>query len=591
MKLIHLLPLPLISACSLLPPEPLDDLSLEDKSARVSQEVARIRDLELTAVVPVGVKTKAELEQVFQAEIDESWEQDGADVERAYRAFGLIPEELDLKPFMVEFMKDNVGGYYDPEKKEFFTIEKGDSEEAADKDDPDDFDPDKALVLPHELVHAIDDQHFDLETLSDRDHRDGRDDDAELAFSALVEGSAMEGGIDHILWRFGYPGSTAGPLLAPLVARLSSLSVAELNKMSLSVGDSEEFEALKQAPAIISQSMFFPYLQGWAFVNQLRREFGWQAVDGAYADLPESSEQILHPERYFDRRDRPVKIELPAPPNEWKSVASGTLGMFGMRVLLGTLLDEYAEDDSDGWDGDRYAIWDTPDGDAIGWVSVWDRESEARSFAKTYSVLLENSQKNRERWAVVRQGDLVAVAQNTPEGQAQAAAESLLTSKLTRAPDDQAPERWFWKALRFPLGLRFLDRAFEAHALGGLAVDYRSHAEGHRFELLNSLLLRSENNPDRTALWMGLGLIGFTSDRTLDYSFARIPALINWHGRGTGAERSQRLSLLLSSIDYRNIRGDGRFQLLWGLALKVNWGPSSSSGKRLRILLLPIPGI
>ncbi|MFH0945906.1 MAG: hypothetical protein V2A76_11965, partial [Planctomycetota bacterium] len=100
-----------------------------------------------------------------------------------------------------------------------------------------------------------------------------------------------------------------------------------------------------------------------------------------------------------------------------------------------------------------------------------------------------------------------------------------------------------------------------------------------------------ENNPDRTAFWLGLGLVGFTSDRTLDYSFARVPGFINWHGRGTGEARSQRLSLLLSSIDYRNTRGDGRFQLLWGLAMRADWGPSSRTGHRLRVLLIPIPGI
>jgi len=587
MKPHQLLPLCLLGACSFLPPEPLDELPLAKKAAIVADEVAQIRDLEFNAEVPVDTKNKAELEQVFQEEIDEDWAKEGAGLERAYRTLGLIPEDFDMKPFMVRFMKDNVGGYYDPETKELFTIEDDSSREEGKEKGGKEFEPDKELVLPHELAHALEDQHFDLEALSDQD----RSEDAELAFSALVEGSAMETGIDHILWSRGYPGSTAGPLIAPVIEWIGDRSVAQLNETVVRAGENKDLESLKLAPPIIAQSLFFPYVQGWAFVNRLRREFGWQAVDGAYADLPESSEQILHPERYFDRRDRPVTIELAEPPFEWPAVASGTLGMFGMRVLLATRLDQYAEEDADGWDGDRYTVWETQEGDALGWVSVWDHESDARSFAKTYSILLETTQKSSDHFAVLRDGDLVAVAQNMPAGQARAVAESLLSSKLTRAPDDQPPERWYWKALRFPIGVRSLDRVFAAHALGGLAVDYRGHSGGHQFELFNSLLLRSENNPDRSALWMGLGLVGFTSDRTLDYSFARIPFLVNWHGRGTGEDRSQRLSLLLSSIDYRNIRGDGRFQLLWGLALRARWGPSSQSGKRLRILLLPIPGI
>lgn len=462
----------------------------------------------------------------------------------------------------------------------------GDDEEQNDSDN--DFDPDKAMVLPHELVHALEDFHFDLEALGDDE---SRNDDQDLAFSSLVEGSAMDGGIDHVLWRFGYPGSTAGPLIAPLVARLSNLGVGSMSEMARSVGDEEENKKLAAAPPIISQSLFFPYLQGWAFVNSLRREFGWQAVDAAYGDLPDSTEQILHPERYFDRRDRPVTITPVSPPFGWKEVTSGTLGMFGMRVLLGTQLDDEAAEDAEGWDGDRFVIWETPQGDAIGWVTVWDYESQAETFEETYSVLLRHRQAGPENYAVLRQGDRVAVVQNIRNGKAEEAARALIQSEVVRADDDQAPERWYWKALRFPVGLRLLDHAFEAHVLGGAAIDFRSFENGHRFELLNSLALRSENNPDRTAFWMGLGLVGFTSDRTLDYSFARIPGFIGWHGRGTGEERSQRLSLLLRTIDYRNIRGDGRFQLLWGWAVRAKWGPSARSGQRLRILFIPIPGI
>ena len=67
--------------------------------------------------------------------------------------------------------------------------------------------------------------------------------------------------------------------------------------------------------------------------------------------------------------------------------------------------------------------------------------------------------------------------------------------------------------------------------------------------------------------------------------------LFNWHGRGEGAERRARFSMLLRTIDYQNRYGHKSFDLLGGLLLKVDWGAGTESGDRLRILFIPIPGI
>lgn len=589
MKQIRCLPLLALalvsSACSILPAEKIDDLPLEERSRRVTRQVARIRDLSLEHEVPVAVKSKDELRAVMEREVNEIWPQEGAGLERAYKVLGLVPKDLDLQPFMVDFLKESVAGYYDPEKKEFFTIDRDEKDEEKD----DGFDIDARLVLPHELVHAIDDQHFDLEGIEEAGDFD---DDQSSAFSALVEGSAMEAGMEHVLWSVGWPGSVAGPLLSPFVEQLSDFAAIDLDEV-LEELDDEEAEKMRKAPPVVFHSMMFPYIQGWAFTNRIRREFGWRGVDAAYADPPESTEQILFPERYIDRRDRPVAIQLPAPPFDWKEVHQETLGMLATKILLSTRLDSDAADDIDGWDGDRFAVWETPEGDAIGWLLVFDHRADADDFETTYSVLLRHNLGEDDSWAVLREEDRVAVVQGAPRGQAEEAARHLFESEVTRHPDDQAPDRWYWDVLRFPIGLRMLDRAFEAKLLGGIALDYRIHQEGHRFELLNSLLLRTENTPDRTALWAGLGLVGFTSDRTVDYTFGRIPGIFNWHGRGQQEERSSSLSVGPFGVAwaYDNVRLDQQIEMLWGILFKLKWGPKSRDGERLRILFIPIPGV
>ncbi|MBI4879030.1 MAG: hypothetical protein HY812_05130 [Planctomycetes bacterium] len=593
----RLLPLFCLCACSLLPPEPHGERPLQDKANRVAAETARIRDLELRSAVPVGIKTKADVKALCEKEIDKEWGEKGAGLERAFKLFGLLPPDMDLKPWLADYMKDNVAGYYDTETKEFFTIEKEEKKGAATEDGQDEEEDEdsgggeereKDFVMAHELTHAIDDQHFDLEAI---EKAGDFDEDESLAFTALAEGCAMEGSVDYLLWRGGVPLSTSGPLLSPVVRLLSSEKMLSFAK---DAGE-EVGSKLPDAPPIIERPLIFPYIEGWGFANRIRSEFGWEGVNAAYRDPPESSEQILFPERYLDRRDRPVRIDLPDPPLGWKQAHEETLGMYGMRVLLATLLDEGAADDADGWDGDRYVVWEGPEGDVLGWVTVWDYESDAKDFAGAYRALLCGRCVEDGSWSVLRNGDMVAAVQHAPAGQAEEAARHLLGSTVTRAPDDQPPERWYWKVLRFPLGLRFLDRAFEAHVAGGALLDYRGSEGGHCFEILDlsyfpGAMLLSESSPDRSAFWLGFGLAGCSSDRTLDYSFARVPLIFNWHSRGEGDAGSTRLSSMLRFVDYFDERGSGHFNLVWGSVLSIRWGEEATGGRNLRLFFVPVPG-
>ncbi|MFG0315842.1 MAG: hypothetical protein ACF8XB_01115, partial [Planctomycetota bacterium JB042] len=256
-------------------------------------------------------------------------------------------------------------------------------------------------------------------------------------------------------------------------------------------------------------------------------------------------------------------------------------------------LDEEAIEVADAWDGDRYAVWETPAGDAVGFVSVWDHEGGASDFEKTYRALLVTRVGADESWAVARRDDVVAVVQGAPRGTADDAALHLLDgATLERHPDDAAPDRWYWKALRFPVALRPLDRVWEAHLLGGLALDTRIHGDGYRLSLLSRLALFAENNPDRTAFWTALGLIGFTRDRTIDSTFARIPFAFSWHGRGDDAERRMAWTIGPSGLfEYENLTGAKELDLIWGWLARIRWGDESRDGQRLRVLFVPIPGI
>lgn len=597
------LPIALASVgCSVLPSAPdAENATLQQRADRVAVEVARIRDLELRSNVPAGMKSKDELREVMRDEIDKDWsESKGAEQERAMKLFGLLPEDYRLRDESIEFMRDQVGGYYDPVKKEFFTVAEDDAK-STDKDESstgtvktppkkattrpsDSSGGDELFVLSHELTHAVDDQHFDLDKLQ---KSLPKDDDRNTALTSLIEGSAMEGGIENILDRAGLPLSTSGPTMRAVVWLLSELPWNALDSVS------EEADAatksLEASPPILGRSLIFPYIQGWRFVNRVRAEYGWRAVNEIYADPPESTEQILHPERYFDRRDRPVRIELTSAPNGWSTVFDQTLGMLGLQIYLEH--NNADEDYAEGWDGDRYVLWNTGSQDVLGFVVAFDFEGQAEDFARIERSILKSNGAAEGTYSVARNGNLVGAVSHAPAGTAEAAALHLIANTRAHlAEGDERPDHWILDVLRFPIALQFFDRSWQWNVLDGHVLHYRNHDEGHRFHLLDGLALETESNADRNAFWAGLGLVGFAHERTVDWTFARIPLVFNLHRRGTDATWRSRYGLALDALMYENERGTKTFELLWGLGCSVNWGNDESDEPGLRILFIPIPG-
>lgn len=568
-----------------LPPASGD---IQTRADLVATDLARIRDLPLEKTVPAGWRSKKEVRGKVLQELDKEWAERGAGIERAYKLLGLLPREIDLKSDLTALLEEQIAGYYDPEEKRFYAVDQtgrsGDDEKGGGTGGSRDLE----FLLAHELTHAIEDRHFDLDALREQA---ATDEDRETALTALVEGSAMEAGIEYGLWLAGSPLSTAGLTLRTLIRNLISddpLDAAD-DLADLAGDAGAEAEQLENAPPVLRAELILPYLQGWRFVNRLRSEFGWRAVDEAYRDLPESTEQILHPERYIDRRDRPVAITLPPAPSGCRVVHEGALGSFRLAILLRAL--DGSEDIASGWDGDRYVVWETETGDALGWVLVFDREGQAEDFAEAYERLADR-QYQPGGFALKRRGDVVAAVVGAPDGRAGELTATLLESELERTEDDQPPDRWWGDVLRFPLSVRLLDRVVQTRILGGFALDLRTHDGGHRFRLLDSLLLHSENNPDRTALWLGLGLVGFDRDRTLDATYWRIvPGVMGYQGIGEGDKRRASFSMLLDAIEYRHVTGTRELSILWGLLFNARWGAGTSRGDRFRVLLLPIPGL
>lgn len=300
--------------------------------------------------------------------------------ELGMKALGFFPRDFNLKQVMVKVYSEEIAAFYDTKTKTMHLIKEPEAkkrkpltflERLLGKTSGFDKDENKT-VIAHELTHALADQNFDIDALQKAVKRD---DDRDLALSALVEGEATLTMIGAQMK--DWTGSVVDKIPAADLDRVFGILIP---LMPLAGG-----KALREAPVILSESMIFPYLRGMVFCARLTNDGGWEALNAAYRKPPLSTEQILHPEKYKARPDPPTAIDLgrlDAGPG-WKEAGRNVVG----EMQLGVLLRRHGgKPAAAGWDGDRYAVFEGPDGRlGLVWLSTWDSEDDAREFQRGYA--------------------------------------------------------------------------------------------------------------------------------------------------------------------------------------------------------------
>lgn len=280
-----------------------------------------------------------------------------AAVVRTYARLGLVPDTIDLAPLLRSLLLEQVVGYYDPARDTLYVVDRVDASQV----EP---------VLLHEIVHALQDQYVDLDSLM---HANLDTNDRGTAAQAALEGQAT---------------------FAMLEWQLASLTGSDADLTALPgldgvLGDDPlgaagiEMPLLSEAPAVIRESLLFPYLGGLVFL-QKNWAGPWGRVPPLGARMPVSTEQVLHPERFEPgREDMPTDIGfLSGPPTGWTEVYSDDLGELETRLVLREFLAgrEEADRAAAGWDGDRFRLLDGPSGEVFLWASVWDTDRDALEF-------------------------------------------------------------------------------------------------------------------------------------------------------------------------------------------------------------------
>ncbi len=465
---------------------------------RARAGVERVRSLRFLRPVGAREQTREERRAEVAKRVAESEaKQPAVNPEYvAYQLFGLLPAELDVRATAREIEADNVAGYYSDES---LTLVRGNFESGS-----------ESTVIGHELVHALQYQHFPIAAL----YKVPRDNDAGMALRALTEGDATVAGYDFGLFRELQALSTADPDMRGAVQLIMQVSRA------LEVAQSK-------APRLFTENQIFKYEGGFGFVSAIHSDLGWPGVDALYSDPPESTEQILYPERYLDWRERPAAIELALPPEGWTRGHESNLGLFETQLLLRERGVWFAESIASGWDGDRYVVWESEQGRALAWYTVWSTPEAARRFAEPYARALRRRDPQGATWAIATEGRVVAVVPTAPQGRAPELLAQLQRSRFTIPEGSSGPPRSTPPGLAgYPLRVTRFARVLQVDLLDGLLATYRGREDGSRLEVLDGVALRTERAPGRFRVALALGLLGLRRDAQRgDTELRLLPAL------------------------------------------------------------------
>ncbi len=337
------------------------DPDLRDLVAELLPDLAHRTGMELVRPIRVERRTREELESYLLFKLDQDLPPDEArHLTRTYSLMGLVDEELDLRELLVSHYIEQVAGFYDPDSTALFVMDDMPAEMLE-------------TVLIHELVHAVQDQTAKLDSLTAEE----RGNDRQAAAQSAIEGHAT-----LIMFEYMAEQSGVGPVDLSELPDLSQMLGPALEAMRT------QYPALASAPTIIQEGLLFPYLKGYAFVLAL-----WKEKEGRPPpfgpDLPQSTEQVLNPSRAFGAEiDPPTDLEVDPGPG-FEAVYGNAFGQAEFEVFLEEHLGRDGRALAQGWDGDRYALLNGPDGaGGLVWVSVWDSEGERNRFVDGFQPAL-----------------------------------------------------------------------------------------------------------------------------------------------------------------------------------------------------------
>ncbi|MGB3716280.1 MAG: Ig-like domain-containing protein [Candidatus Promineifilaceae bacterium] len=340
--------------------------SEEDRAeAQIDMQLADLASVRFprSSVESVTPLSRSSVDNSLHLQMLTGW--DGYDERSVYsrtialQAFNFIPSGYDL------------GDYQQSIEGMLLAYNKPDSAYAISVDAIDEEGPFGRWVGAHELAHRLQDDSFQLDLLDFV----ALDSDARTALRALIEGEAA--------------------FLQYLYLDSDSFNDSERDSVKDAL-ESTTPTVLDTLPMFLRQDFEFAYSEGFEFIQYLYEQGGFTSLDAAWRNPPQSTEQILHPERYLSE-DNPQQPHLPALDNVlgegWRMINEDTFGEFHLREHLAqTLSSEQAEASAAGWGGGKYALYaDEAIGSRLLVLRLaWDTATDREEFDAAYRYFVDH---------------------------------------------------------------------------------------------------------------------------------------------------------------------------------------------------------
>src|SRR5580698_6088699 len=329
----------------------------------IAAQLTEISGMKLHHAVPCDFISKEQVNQFLKKRIKDTSTPDEVRAEElTLKKFGLIPQDFDLAKNEVDLLTEQAAAFYDYDRKKLFITDSTSSDS-------------QTPVLAHELSHALADQNYNLA----RFIRQGRkSDDGSTARLAVMEGQAT--------WMMSeYLAHQAGTSLkdsATLAATMANLAAGDEGNDSNKTDG--EFPVFDKEPLYLKLTLVFPYTKGMSFQQAVLVRDPQTGFGEVFQHPPLSTQQILHPDRYFDQF-KPTDPALPVVhlPHGYKALVGGELG----ELEQGILLEQYAGKTraanlAPHWRGCNFELQENKKAGRVVllYVTEWDSEQSAQDY-------------------------------------------------------------------------------------------------------------------------------------------------------------------------------------------------------------------
>jgi hypothetical protein len=313
---------------------------------RIGQVAGERRGLPLLADVPAFLIRRTDLADFLLSFLDEDDRREADFIQTTYRLLGIFDADTEYLSLIENLYTGLVLGFYDFDLEAFVIVSSDNNIASRDID-----------TITHEFVHALQDQHFDLQSTFDSF---GANSDRTLAFQFVVEGDAR----------------LSEQLLNDIEAEVSGQLPPASDRLPGAGG---------RIPTLLQEIFIAPYREGVSAVTAILNGADFEAIDALLAQPPQSTEQLLHLGK-LAAAEPPISVADPdAGPHlgsGWSLIQTDTLGEFFLRLLIDEELSgREASDAAAGWGGDRIATYRSDSGDELlTWNLRWDTADEGNEF-------------------------------------------------------------------------------------------------------------------------------------------------------------------------------------------------------------------